>query len=493
MEKLQKKLGQYFTDPAIADFMASLVIHANGKSFLDPALGQGVFSKSLEPLLSHPVAFTAYEIDPDLAAAAQTNWPQLQLHRQDYLQSSDESRYDMILCNPPYRKFKGIPHREQLVASFEARYGVRLSPHCNLYVYFLIKALGQLSTGGRCAFILPFDFLNADYGIAVKEYLLKTGMLESVIRFDDRMKLFPEALTTSCILVFQNSPHASVDFISVTDLAQLKTRSFPRCDPIAYADCLPERKWSDFFRSGDPLACKNLVPFSALAKVHRGLATGNNDFFLLSREQILLHGLSLSACRPCLTHAKDVLSPVFTREDFQKLSQDGKRAWLFDGSAAATPADRNYILLGQQQKIHEGYLCSHRPVWYAPENRAPAPIWISTFRREQLRIVRNEAGIHQLTAFHGIYPHDMALCEILFCYLLTDTAQALLLQSSRDCGGGLKKLEPRDVSRSFVLDLRRIHPADRERILRVRAQIPTTPPEVYLPALEDIFRPYLTH
>lgn len=70
---------------------------------------------------------------------------------------------------------------------------------------FLIKAVTQLKEGGRASFIVPTQFLNSDYGIAIKEFLLKEDVLKYVIVLEDLV--FDDAITTSTILLIEKGNH----------------------------------------------------------------------------------------------------------------------------------------------------------------------------------------------------------------------------------------------------------------------------------------------
>jgi len=103
-------------------------------------------------------------------------------------------------------------------------------------------------------------------------------------------------------------------------------------------------------------------------------------------------------------------------------------------------------------------LTANRSPWYSLENRQPAPIWVSVFNRSGLRFIRNEANISNLTSYHCIYPKQTNLfveidIDLLFAYLLTDTAKQILDDNSRQYGNGLQKFEPNDLNKGMMLDL----------------------------------------
>ena len=109
------------------------------------------------------------------------------------------------------------------------------------------------------------------------------------------------------------------------------------------------------------------------------------------------------------------------------------------------------------------------------EEKQIAPIWISVFNRNGLKVIRNETLTKNLTTFHGIYFNDKFLNEdfinIFYCYLLTPICQTLLKESKREYGGGLDKFEPNDLNNAKVLDLSMISDKDTCEILALYNQI----------------------
>jgi len=128
----------------------------------------------------------------------------------------------------------------------------------------------------------------------------------------------------------------------------------------------------------------------------------------------------------------------------------------------------NYLRKGEQEQIHKKYLTANRKPWYLLENRPPAPIWVSVFNRTGLRFIRNEANISNLTTFHCIYPQislfsDVSI-ELLFAYLLTDTARQIFEDNSREYGNGLQKFEPNDLNNGKMLDLDKLSINNKQKI-----------------------------
>lgn len=226
MNREKKRLGQFFTDEKIADFMAKLVINKDTKTVLDPAAGEGAFIKAIEKI-NKKVEIVSFEIDKKIIETLNSiNYDKHEIKNEDYLYNFSNIKYDAIICNPPYNKFQKIKNRNELISVFEEKYQIHLSGYTNYCMYFLIKSLNELSDNGKCVYIIPYEFMNCKYGEVVKKYLLSEDYIKAVYKFDNSINLFDEAITTSCILVFEKCKHKSIEFINITDLDELQSCNF---------------------------------------------------------------------------------------------------------------------------------------------------------------------------------------------------------------------------------------------------------------------------
>lgn len=484
----KKQLGQFFTDPQIADFMAGLVIDGSTKNVLDPAAGAGVFLEAVHKM-NENIKLYSYEIDDKVIKELKGNCKfEYELKNGDYLYDEIEMRYDSIICNPPYNKFQGIHDRKELIADFKKRYQITLSGYTNYCIYFLIKSLNELKSGGKCCYIIPYEFLNCGYGEIVKKYFLGQKYLKTIYKFDNHLKLFDDAATTSCILYFEKEEHGQIDFVNIAGVEELQTGNFKNIISYDYKDLDSQEKWIKYYQTNEEKNdYKNLVMLNKIGKVKRGIATGNNKYFSLNKEKIKELKLSEDVCIPCVTKSPDVKSLKFTIEDFHKLYNENKNVYIFDGTKAATREDKTYIKYGEKMKYDKSYLTSHRSPWYSMEEKEISPIWISVFSRNKLKIIRNEAKVKNLTTFHSLFINDRSLEDLYFCYLITPIAQEILFQNKREYGEGLDKFEPNDLNDSYVLDVNIMSDDDKNKVLNIYDQFDETKIE----QLNTIFTKYI--
>ena len=467
----RKKYAQFFTPEPIADFMAEWALHGvNGSvDILEPAYGLGVFSRSMFKL-HKDIKIKGYDIDKTIFRYALLNASETQydlsLDNMDYLTSSWEDKYDAIICNPPYQKFHDYDNAT-FIPLINDRLQTKLNGFTNIYTLFLLKSIYQLKEGGRLAYIIPSEFLNSDYGVEVKRALLDSGTLRHVIIIDFTQCAFDDALTTACILLCQKTKDAEfVRFSNIDDVIKL-TDTFVNYKLVAMKSLKPEAKWKQYYGDMQSSKYKDLVPFSTFAKVSRGIATGANSYFTFKESQKEYYNIPENCFRPCVCHAVDVKTPIFTQNDFEQLAQQDKTVFLFDAGADENNSSvKNYLHLGVENEINKRYLTASRSPWYALENRKPSPIWVSVFNRNGLRFVRNKANVYNLTTFHCVYNISDISTDILFAYFITNMAKEIFLDNSRQYGNGLVKFEPNDLNKANIVNLRLLTKEENEFVLQ---------------------------
>ena len=125
------------------------------------------------------------------------------------------------------------------------------------------------------------------------------------------------------------------------------------------------------------------------------------------------------------------------------------------------PTFYSYLQQGKELKINDRYICKHRSPWYSQENRPPSPLLFNIMgrpdnsKRKPYRFILNKSKATATNTYLMLYPkpnlqellnRDPNLLEEIWAELnmipLTD-----LLKEGRVYGGGLYKIEPRELGR----------------------------------------------
>lgn len=513
-----RKYAQYFTPFEIAVFMSKWII-GNSKcnlKILDPAFGLGVFSRAIYTLTQKNILLDAYDIDPQIVNGRPNDIDllndkiSLNLHLQDYLFSSWSDKYDAVICNPPYFKFHDYESKNDVINIFQKNLNIKFSGFTNIYAFFLIKSLSQLKDNGRCAFIIPSEFLNSDYGKHVKDYLISEGSLKHIILFDTDVNVFSNALTTSSIFLFsKEKKEKQVEFHNIKSINELDIIDGKISVNLAHvnqnkhllASLNPLIKWRSYYEVQHSHKFKNLIDFRSIAKVSRGIATGANDYFLFNIDKIKQTNIPIRYFEPVISKANNVKSHFFTQANFDYLSNTNREVYILNANDndLAVSTVKDYIAYGEELEVNKKHLTSHRSPWFILENKKASPIWVSVFARGGLKFFRNEAGIKNLTTFHSIYLSSLAeqKIDILFAYLLTPISKLIFSENRRAYGGGLDKFEPNDLNNSKVVNIYAIPPNTELRILETysdyrNSELIGEPDASLINELEDIFRAIIT-
>ena len=476
----RKKFAQFFTPYSIAELMAKWLLgNENLHTVLEPAFGLGIFSRALLSK-KNDIQIKGFEIDSLIFEKAKKEFSgteRINLLLEDYMYNDWQNEYDGIICNPPYFKFHDYDNKNVL-KEIETNLKCKLNGFTNLYTLFLLKSIHQLKPDGRCAYLIPSEFLNSDYGKLVKTHLLKTGTLRHIIVFDFEENIFDEALTTASIILCANDNETDkVQFTNIKSVTQLNTiekliADYPQqsdnSETYSFSELNPECKWKIYYQPQNGHKFKNLVPFSTYAKVVRGIATGANNYFSFNLSKARKYNIDEQYLLPCVCHSVDVQGNFFTKENFEELKQKDKNVFLINAVNSENENVTKYLIKGEQEKINKKFLTANRNPWYSLEKRPPAPIWVSVFNRTGLRFIRNEANVSNLTTFHCIYPQSNMFANIsidlLFAYLMTDTARQIFEDNSREYGNGLQKFEPNDLNMGKMLDLANLQMSAKRKI-----------------------------
>jgi len=502
----RRKLGEFYTPRDIAQFMSKWAVQDRSDRVLDPACGSGTFLVEsfyrLGELGCTPeeatVGIHGIDLNPlavlmttvNLVARAPLSSPTVWLS--DFLSMAPlelTRKFQAIICNPPYSRHHELPqdYKELIANTAGAESGSRISRLSSIYVHFLIHSTAFLDDGGRMAFITPSEYLDVDYGVELKKFLVERLTLKAVILYPEESLVFPGVLTTACITLLERrkpSPRHNVVFVRLNKLPDYGdllrvVEAGEETEPSWGKACLapqseldPKDKWS--YVTSKTHEIQDLIPLRKIARVHRGIATGANDFFTLSEPEISRYGIERDFLRPVITNARIVRYYDFTKRDFHALTRSGKKVWLLfcDRPKAELKKHRalqKYLALGEQRKLHERYLTRTRNVWYFQERKQFAPIVFTYMSRENPRFVYNEAGALTLNTLHTIHPveaiaRDKPRLKALLCFLNSEICRGLLKKTGRVYGGGLLKLEPRELENLPVIALEKLSESDIQQL-----------------------------
>jgi len=297
LHEARRKFGQFATPTSLAMEMlqyASTVLNQSEICFLDPAFGTGVFYSALLSVFSRDIIRKAigFEIDETYWHAAIDLWnhePPLSLQLADFTRipspESEQGKFNLIICNPPYVRHHAMTtsEKQRLIEAVTTTIGIKPSGYSGLYCYFLMLSHNWMTKGALAGWLIPSEFMDVNYGRQVKEYLLNQVTLLRIHRFSPSEVQFNDALVSSAVVWFKNCIPSSNHTIEFSYGGTLLEPSFSKKIPIATLKHLP--KWSGFPLNSYELTLETEnTKLGNFFTIKRGIATGANEFFVLTRE-----------------------------------------------------------------------------------------------------------------------------------------------------------------------------------------------------------------
>jgi len=327
--------GQVFTRPHVVDLMLDLAGYTPDKplhrlTLLEPGSGNGAFliRAATRLLASKPTSMTLEALSPCLRGVEkdpnlveQTRSELAELLRAgglmkntatalaaawvlcaDFLDMPGERRFDFVVGNPPYVRQEAIP--KALVEEYRRRFSC-FYDRADLYVAFFERGLELLSEQGTLAFICPNRFTKNNYGRKLRQKIGQDFKLTHVVDMSEASPFEPQVLSYPGIYVVQRGRTEAVDHLLMKHAtpeecamarSALEDKETGVRGSLAYHHYeswfMGEAKWA--IHSPEHLSLLRRleaegVPLGTCAsgcKVGIGVATGADDVFIVTREQI---------------------------------------------------------------------------------------------------------------------------------------------------------------------------------------------------------------
>lgn len=460
----RRVLGQFATPPGLAEEIAryALSLSTQPIRFLEPSLGTGAFFSALERVHgNHSIEkAVGFEIDPMMAEAAESLWSDygLDICQGDFLYQFVTEKFNLVLANPPYTRHHLIPTetKRELADSVKYDLGIDISGLSGLYCYFMLLTHKWLERGAICGWLIPSEFMDVKYGMCLKSYLLTRVRLIRIHRYDPSDIQFDDALVSSSVVWFINEPPSDDDVIFTYG----GTHDKPTVTKLIPKDILKEEvKWTRFPQS-DARDTEARIRLLDYFSVKRGAVTGDNSFFILTREEARSEKIDECYMRAIIPSPRKLKTNCIRRalDGYPELDPQYILVNCNDPPEVVeekSPSTWKYLETGRET-VSKRYICKNRKHWYYQENRKPAPILCSYMGRDgdsAFRFIFNESDAIATNSMLMLYPTERFVEEfgesrdsyLKMWKFLSSLPVNRIIDEGRVYGGGLHKIEPKEL------------------------------------------------
>ena len=261
--------------------------------------------------------------DPAIAGEKAFNW------QKQFPKVFEKGGFDVVIGNPPYLRVQGLRESHQKESVFYEHNYVSATGRFDFYVLFIEKGFSLLNKNGVLSFILPHKFINADFGVGIRNFIYDNKALNNLVSFGAE-QVFSDASVYTCIigLSYGNSVfhYAKVKPLELQEASDTHTE-------ISIDNLADTTRWS--FQSSEDsnvIAKINKQPllFKAITKAcSQGTVSMGDDIYMLKgkiegnffigySEQIQQH----------IKLEKDIMRPILKGDDVKRYAPLENSYWL---------------------------------------------------------------------------------------------------------------------------------------------------------------------
>jgi adenine-specific DNA-methyltransferase len=313
-----------------------------------------------------------------------------------------------------------------------------------------------------------------------------------ITRFDPSDVQFDDALVSSAVVWLRNESPAENHEVEFTFGGSLSQPAISRHVPLSILK--PEDKWTRYPCHMDAVRPTGTT-VGDLFKIQRGIATGDNGFFLLSPEKAQELEIPEQFLRPILPSTRHIPTNEILADSQGRPRLERQLLLLNcrtneDALRSTFPKLWDYFQTGKrgESAVSDRYLCRARRPWYSQEERSAAPILCSYMGRSDkhgknpFRFFLNHSRAIAGNTYLMLYPKPCLQAQLAekpqliqqIWNHLNSLKPSALLSEGRVYGGGLHKMEPRELANVVLPDLGLSVPTlevETDRQLRMFAQV----------------------
>ncbi|MCP1401846.1 N-6 DNA methylase [Achromobacter insolitus] len=469
-ESEQKLRGGYYTPEDLATFIAKWVSKNSPQHVLEPSCGDGIFVKAFHNVdHTEKLHFHGFELFDDEVRKAKKRASQFKIESTikcaDFLDhaiklmTAGKAEYDAVVGNPPFIRYQYLPAESQEKSEiiFKSEH-LKFTKHTNAWVPFVIAAIKTLKPGGRFGMILPAEIIHVMHAQSLRTYL---GEQCSKLLIIDPEEIWFEGTLQGAIILFAEKKQNVKDHSYGLGIYKVAGKDFLKEDPEKIFENTPringetvEGKWTQALLTGEErtlykslLKLDDVHKFHDIAKVDVGIVTGANKFFLVPNEVVHEYGLAKYA-HPMFGRSEHCPGLIYDEEQHRENAEKGNPTnfiLIKDELTKLPKKVKEYIALGESEKLHTRYKCRIRKPWYTVPSVYSTKIGMLKRSHDIPKLILNTVEAYTTdTAYRITAKESIAADKLVFCFLTALTALSAELEG-RHYGGGVLELVPSEI------------------------------------------------
>lgn len=261
--------------------------------------------------------------DPAIAGEKAFNW------QEQFPKVFEKGGFDVVIGNPPYLRVQGLRENHQKESVFYEHNFVSATGRFDFYVLFIEKGFSLLNKNGVLSFILPHKFINADFGVGIRNFIYDNKALNNLVTFGAE-QVFSDASVYTCIIGL--SYGNSVFNYTKTKPLELQEASNTHTE-IAIEKLADTTRWS-FQTSEDSNVIAKIIKqpllFKTITKAcSQGTVSMGDDIYMLKGKIEGNYFIGFSEqIQQYVKLEKDIMKPILKGEDIKRYAPLENTYWL---------------------------------------------------------------------------------------------------------------------------------------------------------------------
>lgn len=463
IEGYDKLRGGYYTPKAISKFITEWAVRSSADTVLEPSCGDGSFLEAVCTRLSElgcpaeslPAQILGIELDPsESRKAAQYSATVINEDYFTYYHANDDC-YDVVVGNPPFIRYQKFNEEfRQIAFELMQKHGFHPNRLTNIWLPFLLLSCKKLTENGRIGMVIPAELFQVDYSAEARNFL--SEFFDSLILITFKQLVFDDIQQEVVLLLGEKTSKQKgirvIELEGIDDLIQgVYDLDHAEVKELDHSS----EKWVKYYLSNDELHLlkeltrdSRLTPATALFEVNVGLVSGENDFFVITKDTVDRFNLHNHVI-PIVSKAEQVKGLVFTGPNLKEIADNKRRVFLFNPEdkplEELSQEEQDYIAYGEKAGFHTNYKCRIRKRWYiVPRTWHPEAFLI---RQANLypKIILNEANAMVTDTLHKVRFNEGVNRKAVAAAFVNTYTLALSETIGRSYGGGVLTFEPGEI------------------------------------------------